>query len=360
MIRVALWLIASALLAADIPPQVSGKYEVILRLPQDGLVAGEEMEIELRISDRSRNDPVMGNAPVVRASVTGVIEMPAMPAMPKIEEQAHPESIAGDYGIHPTFAHAGEFRLTVNVTPSGGDPFAVQFPLSVNDADPHRKRIPPAYRLELTTLPKNPKAGELVELQLRVRHRDRPKEVVAAFDLAHERYLHLVIVRSDLTCFSHQHPDVGPDGVFRLRHLFSDGGDYRLFADVAPKGAGSQMLPATVKVEGKRSPLAPDPDFAKRTQFGPLPARKTERMTFQVATGLEPYLGAMGHLMLVSEGAAQFVHAHPDETLDGNGHSGALTFLARFPAPGRYRGWLQVQRQGKVITEVFDVTVVQQ
>lgn len=341
--------------------QQAGKYEVLLRLPADGLFAREEVEIEARISDLSKNDPVMGNAPVIRAVVDAVVEMPAMPGMPKIEERSHSESVAGDYGIHPVFAHAGEFRLTLNVRPPTGSPFTVQFPLIVKDADPARPKLPPVYRVEVVTNPKNPKAGEPVELQLRVRHRDRPKEVVTAFDLAHERYLHLVIVRRDLQCFAHEHPEAGRDGVFRLRYSFPDAGEYRLFADVAPSGAGSQVLSSTVKVVGNGAAPAPVRDgvFANRTQFAPRAARKTERMTFQIAaTDLEPYLGAMGHLMLVSEDAGHFVHAHPDETIEGNGHNGTITFLTRFPTPGRYRGWVQVQRQGKVITEAFDVTAV--
>jgi hypothetical protein len=354
---------ALALLAQSPPPQIAGKYEVSLRLPADGLFAREEMEIEARISDRSKNDPVMGNAPVIRAVVDAIIDMPSMPGMPKITERSHSEAVAGDYGIHPVFAHAGEFRLTLNVTPPGGAPFTVQFPLIVKDADPSRPKLPPVYRVEVKTNPNNPRAGQPVELQLRVFHRDRPKEVISAFDLAHERFLHLVIVRNDLTCFAHEHPEIGRDGVFRLRYSFPDSGEFRLFADVAPKGAGSQVLSATVKVAGKGSPppAASDSVFAKRTQFAPLPARKTERITFKtIASDLEVYLGAMGHLMFVSEGASQFVHAHPDESLDGNGRDGTLTFLTRFPSPGRYRGWVQVQRHGKVLTDSFDVTVVEQ
>src|SRR5258705_12843378 len=91
------------LLAEDLPRQIAGKYEVSLRLPADGLFAREEMEIEARISDRSKNDPVMGNAPVIRAVVDAVIDMPSMPGMPKITERSHSEAVAGDYGIHPVF-----------------------------------------------------------------------------------------------------------------------------------------------------------------------------------------------------------------------------------------------------------------
>jgi hypothetical protein len=46
------------------------------------------------------------------------------------------------------------------------------------------------------------------------------------------------------------------------------------------------------------------------------------------------------------EDAATFVHSHPadDRSMD---------FLARFPKPGMYRGWLQFQRAGRIETAEF-------
>src|SRR6266850_1596643 len=76
----------------------SGKYEVTLRVPVDGLYAQEEMEIELRIQDTSRPDPLTGFAPVVRASVEARIDMPDMPGMPPYLEAAHAEAVPGEYG----------------------------------------------------------------------------------------------------------------------------------------------------------------------------------------------------------------------------------------------------------------------
>jgi hypothetical protein len=38
--------------------------------------------------------------------------MPAMSGMPKFAEAAQAEDTPGDYGIHPTFAHGGEYRHT--------------------------------------------------------------------------------------------------------------------------------------------------------------------------------------------------------------------------------------------------------
>src|SRR5437773_679464 len=88
--------------------QAAGKYQVTLRLPLDGLYAQEEMQIEFRVEDTSRPDPLTGYTAVVRAVPEAVIDMPAMPGMPKFTEIAHPEGAPGDYGIHPTFAHGGE------------------------------------------------------------------------------------------------------------------------------------------------------------------------------------------------------------------------------------------------------------
>jgi hypothetical protein len=43
--------------------------------------------------------------------------MPAMSGMPKFAEAAQAEDTPGDYGIHPTFAHGGEYRPTQSEVP---------------------------------------------------------------------------------------------------------------------------------------------------------------------------------------------------------------------------------------------------
>ncbi len=353
-----------------------GKYEVVLRPQKGGLYAGEEMQIEVRISDASEADPILGNAPVVRANVVAVIDMPRMQAMPRITEAAHAESVPGDYGVHPTFAHGGEYRLALSITPAGEAPFKVEFPLQVSDADPSRRRkaVPPAYFMEVIPAPRNPKAGEPVELRFVVHHRDHPKEAIAAFDLQHERYLHLVIVRNDLCCFSHVHPEPVEHAAFRIQHTFTQGGEYHLFADVAPHDAGSQVLSATLKVAGASGEKSSIPSTEVRTrvvdgvrfEIDPSmpPARKTGLLTVRVSdeaggtlSEWEPYLGAAGHLMGVGPGAMTFVHAHPDGEQVVRPEERKVNFLVRFPSAGPYKLWVQIQRGGKVITADFPVSV---
>jgi hypothetical protein len=351
-------LFACAAMATNPPQRIAGSYQVTLRLPEGGLYAQEEMQIEFRVEDTTRPDPVTGFTAVVRAAPDTLIDMPAMPKMPPFTEVAHAEGVPGDYGIHPTFAHGGDFRLRVAVHPPGAEAFTVEFPLEVGDAaQGKRKPPPPRYRLDIIADPKKPKAGQPVSLSLVVH--DRDNGIVRQFDTMHERPLHLVVVRRDLAHFRHEHPSLEADGSFHLAYTFAAAGEYRLFADLAPKGAGGQILSAHLNVAGggSEAPDASEPADTKAeivAPTGPLPVRKTVPLEFllrdarsgEPPSDLEPYLGVAGHLMLLEEDAATFVHVHPDD-------SGSLRFLARFPKPGVYRGWLQVQRAGAIRTFEF-------
>ncbi|NOT60183.1 MAG: hypothetical protein HOP19_08155 [Acidobacteria bacterium] len=348
----------------------SGKYRVTLRLPADGLFAGEEQQLELRVRDASRVDAVLGVAAVIRARIEAEITMPAMAAMPAINEQAHSESVPGDYGLHPTFAHGGDYFLSLRIVPLADEPFIVSFPLAVTDEAPSRKaRIKP-FELTLKTEPQKVKAGEAFVLRLQVwanrETRDaygfpsgkRVREPVTAFDTAHERKLHLMIVSRDFNFFAHEHPAPQSDGSFVLRDfVFPCAGEFQLFADVTPQNAGSQILSVTVKVAGKAACIKAEDASDLRVALAErqtLVAKKTQPLKVMLwdADGkamddLQLYLGALGHLMMIYADGKTFVHAHPDEREAMNG-KGRLMFLVRPPKAGNYFAWVEVQREGRV------------
>lgn len=350
----------------------AGRYEVRLRLPAVGLSAQEEMQIEYRVSDATQVDPVMGAAPVIRALTRSSIGMPAMPGMAKLTETGHAEGVPGEYGVHPVFPHGGEYRLELFITPPGGAEFRVEFPLVVADGGTGKSRKARPFYAQMRTAPKSPQAGEPVELRIQVFSRIKGDGALREFDRQHERNMHLIIVRSDLGSFAHEHPEMGPDGTFVLRHTFSDAGQYTLFIDAAPKGAGGQVMAVPLRVGGKRGERfavgAPEGKSVggsvavtlEATQFA---ARRTLRIgatvcdvkTGEAVRDLQPYLGALGHFILVHEDGETFVHSHPDELDASAGKDGRVTFLARFPKPGRYRGWMQMQRNQVVETVAFVV-----
>jgi hypothetical protein len=75
-------------------------------------------------------------------------------------------------------------------------------------------------------------------------------------------------------------------------------------------------------------------------------------------TDLQRYLGAWGHLLILSEDMTEYVHAHPREETQPDPNAGPtggpeVIFDALLPKPGRYRAWLQFQRNDRLTTVSF-------
>ncbi len=112
------------------------------------------------------------------------------------------------------------------------------------------------------------------------------------------------------------------------------------------------------------------------------------------AASLEPYMGMMSHAMIVRSDDSVFVHLHPTGSISmgtqqvvamrtpadtvsgmlgrritesdmtgmmpatGGTAQSTVSFPFAFPSPGRYRIWVQVKRDGHVLTGAFDTDVV--
>ena len=189
---------------------------------------------------------------------------------------------------------------------------------------------------------------------------------VRDFDEQHDRAMHLMVVRRDLTHYRHLHPSMGADGTWSAPLTFAEGGVYRVFADFATAGR-SLTLGDDLEVPGtyERIPL---PAPAGTEQVGEYDvalasdviAGGEASLVFDVwrdgrpVEDLEPYLGALGHLVALREGDLAFLHVHP-EAEEGSGPR--IAFRAAFPSEGRYRLFLQFAHQGQVQTSAFTVEV---
>ena len=77
---------------------------------------------------------------------------------------------------------------------------------------------------------------------------------------------------------------------------------------------------------------------------------------------LERYLGAFAHALIVNEELTEYIHAHPEEMLEGtdikSGGGPDVVFHTLFPKGGRYKAWVQFQRGGKLSTVSFTFKVL--
>jgi hypothetical protein len=192
--------------------------------------------------------------------------------------------------------------------------------------------------------------------------------MVKDFEVVHEEKVHLVIVRDGLDHFAHIHPTVDARGNLTVSHTFPVGGKYKLFADYTPSGGGHATATGSISIGGE-SPTAPPlvadapgeiaADGVRATiSAGPLKVGEPARVAFAVRDDegpakLEPYMGALGHLMFVSA-AGKYVHVHP---VAGDADGGTVEFEAHFPEPGLYKGWGQFKKSGQVRVIPFALKV---
>lgn len=177
------------------------------------------------------------------------------------------------------------------------------------------------------------------------------------YDTTHERDLHLVVVRRDLTRFQHLHPVQRADGTWEVALTLDAPGPYRVYADFAPAGRPARALAVDVTVPGSYDPAPAVPGERRAsvgggyavTVDGDLEAGRESRLAFVVrrsgvdVTGdLDDYLGARGHLVVLREGDLGYLHVHPED--DG------LSFATTVPSPGRYAAFLGTSHEGVVRT----------
>ncbi len=253
-------------------------------------------------------------------------------------------------------AAAGPFGTTE--TPSGADGMNHSENSAVQEQPAHA--VPPGlsvsengYTLQL--------AATTPTLQFQISGPDG--KPITAFDVEHEKKLHLVLVRRDGSGYQHLHPEMAADGTWSTPLTLPAAGSYWVFADFKPSGGTKSTLGADVQVPGAYEPQQYTADTRTFTVDGytvtlggDLKAGTESTVTATVTkdgkpvTDLQPYLGANGHLVALRAADLAYLHVHPQ---DGPGSGPEVKFSVEVPTDGRYRLFFDFQHDGKVRTAEF-------
>jgi hypothetical protein len=212
----------------------------------------------------------------------------------------------------------------------------------------------------------------------RFRITDPAGAVVHDYAVAHERQLHLVLVSRDLAVYHHLHPTLGPDGAWTVALPALSPGAYRAFADFAVTGGPALTLGLDLLVPGGAlySPLPPptgllavDGYDVSLTGAPALGDGGEVALTVtsggQPITDLEPYLGELGHLVVIRSSDLAFVHVHPvaapaadpDPDVTGGAAGPTVRFHVAVSGPGDYRMFFEYAHAGVVHTAAFTADV---
>jgi hypothetical protein len=241
------------------------------------------------------------------------------------------------------------------VGPAHGGGHATTAPAGLAVAEDGYRLVPGA-----TTLP----AGEAVTWRFRVVGPDG--DAVTDFDVEHERRMHLIVVRRDLTGYRHLHPTMDAHGRWSVRLPAGEPGVHGAYADFST-GGHPHTLAADLFVPGAFTPRPlPAPatldradGYAAALTAEHVEAGGTAELSYRLErngrplAGVEPYLGADGHLVALREGDMAFLHVHPQ----ASDAPGTIRFGATMPSAGRYRLFLQFKHDGVVRTVAHTLVV---
>lgn len=367
--------------AAQAPIQTTkvkfGKYQADLRIPEGGLYAGEEIDVEFRVTDTTQRDAVEAGFKGVGAiEATAIVTMPSMPGMPEARPKVHREGVPGDYGIELFFPHGGDYKINLTLAMPDGSKQLIAFVVDVKDERPAKSSKPQPFTLKVVDWPKAATAGKPTMLRLQVID-SKTGKVQTRFDLAHEKRFHLLIASKDLNWFLHEHPVMAANGTWSIPIKFPAGTDYGVYGDVAPAGQGSRVLMASVKVKGPKPKWNTKLTMTRQGQDGGLKGslstldpiivgrkatiqvKLTDAKTGKPAGDTVKWLGAAGHMMIFHADGRTVVHSHPAEDAANAAlvKQGTVRFTGRFPKPGRYKVYAQFDWRGAVRTLPFAIEV---
>lgn len=221
-------------------------------------------------------------------------------------------------------------------------------------------------KVKITSTPKKIEVGNPTQLAFTITENDKN----VAFDIVHEKKIHLLIVDETLTWFDHKHTEEQADGSHTVTETFPYSGKYFVFTDFKASGSPATVDKQEIEVTGNVT-AKPDTTTSKwiskvddytvtlvngndfktnRPQHFGLTIEKKGK--FITATDIQQYLGAVAHVIVIDKADKNFLHVHPtsNEKFPIQGET-------RFEKAGVYRMWVQFKLEGKVHTADFTINV---
>lgn len=196
-------------------------------------------------------------------------------------------------------------------------------------------------------------AGVTAPLRFRVT-RQPQDEPVDDLQVEHEKLMHVIGVREDLSEFVHIHPLRVAPGLWQVNYTFTNAGRYQLWTDIKQRGSVYSFTQPVINVSGAAQSVAPEkipkledhqdgfhitlaspgvPVIGKTNLF-----LVTIRNSEGTQIGTEFFLGALMHIVIIKDDLTVYAHGHAENHLKGERD---IYFNHVFTQPGNYKIFAQ-------------------
>ena len=215
---------------------------------------------------------------------------------------------------------------------------------------------------------KAPEAGQCVSVVVKLTTKSGKPVTSADLELAHTKFVHLLIVDASLTSYTHEHPVETAPGEWSFTFNPRIGGTYTVFADLLPKATGAQeyaktmvtvtgathpldtSLNLTATVDGYRFDLKIPTDEPLTAGAASLVAVHVTKPDGTPATNLEPIMAAFAHGVGFTADLTSVMHVHPmgkEPAMDSERGGPDLSFHLQPAMAGFFKFYVQVQIAGQ-------------
>lgn len=190
------------------------------------------------------------------------------------------------------------------------------------------------------------------------------------------KQMHLVVVSNDLRFFDLVQASYQDNQNIDVKPTFPAPGDYTVFSDYHPSDEKQQVFVDKVSIPGKvpfpqelesftKTKVLSDIKINLNLSQSNIKAGKKTSLKFNLKPvgnnkpiqDLKPYLGKKANLVIIKSSSSLTESDYIDTETINNSPNNQLHFTTKFPQPGTYKLWLQFNRNGKVKTADFWITV---
>lgn len=180
---------------------------------------------------------------------------------------------------------------------------------------------------------------------------------VTSFEEHHEKQMHVIVVKHDLTGYQHVHPEMDATGVWSVPVDFAEPGFYHVVADFVSSGK-AVVLGTDVQMASGTMEMASFSAESRTAVSGPYTAALVGETAHEATSVLKveftkdgvpvesvnPYLGANAHMVAINPSNLGYTHMHPNDGFPG----GVMTFTVPPMDHAFYKVFLQADFDGEI------------